>query len=280
MTRNHRTAGLFRMGKARILGLLLALLLAQASFGAAAAPEWEYPLSPLIIADKDGYLTLANKDVLLPASYEPNDLVRLSVNRTVGATQMRKAASEALDRMFEDAKTQADFTLYVKSGYRSYQTQRTMYYNRVDKMGYDDGLVQYPGASDHQTGLGVDVLNYKWTQKDGMNEQFALEAEAAWMAAHCWEYGFVIRYEKDKEALTGIKYEPWHLRYVGLEAAAYIYEHHLCLEEFTAEWQGYLEAYEAGGGDFERLVLSLNLPREIVVLETGDDGEEEISTFY
>ena len=263
-----------------ILGLLLALLLGQALSGAADAPEWDYPLGPLIIADKNGYLTLANKNVLLPASFEPDDLVRLSVNRTVGATQMRRAASEALERMFADAKAQEDFTLYVKSGYRSYQTQRTMYYNRVDKMGYDDGLVQYPGASDHQTGLGVDVLNYKWTQKDGMNEQFALEAEAQWMAAHCWEYGFVIRYEKDKEDLTGIKYEPWHLRYVGPEAAVYMYENHLSLEEFTAEWQGYVEAYEARGGDFDRLVLSLNLPREIVVLETDENGEEEISTFY
>ncbi len=246
----------------------------------AAEPEWTYPLSPLVLADKDEYLTLANKDCLLPASYEPDDLVRLSVKCTVGDTQMRKAASEALDRMFEDANAQAQFVLYVKSGYRSYQTQRTMYYNRLDKVGYDDGLVQYPGASDHQTGLGVDVLNYEWTQKDGMNYRFAQEAEAQWLALHCWEYGFVIRYESDKEELTGIKYEPWHLRYVGPEAAEYMYQRHLCLEEFTAEWQEYLARYEAEGGDFEKLVLSLNLPREIVVLETDEDGEEEISTFY
>ncbi len=266
--------------RGRLAALLMALLLVLPYAGRASGPAWDYPLGPLILADKDDYLVLANKDVLLTSDYEPDDMIRLGVNRTVGEARLRKAASEALDRMFEDAKEQEGYVLYVKSAYRSYQTQRTMYYNRLEKMGYDDGLVQYPGASDHQTGLGVDILNYKWTQKDGMNALFAQEAEAQWMEQHCWEYGYVIRYESDKEDKTGIKYEPWHLRYVGQEAAAYMHERHLCLEEFTEEWQGYLRDYEARGGSFTQLVLSLNLPREIVVLETEEDGEEEISAFY
>ena len=94
-----------------------------------------------------------------------------------------------------------------------------MLYTVHVKMGYDDELVAFPGASDHQTGLGVDVLNYEWTQKDGMNEKFARTEEAQWLAAHCHEFGFVIRYEADKEEITQIKYEPWHLRYVGKKIA-------------------------------------------------------------
>ena len=88
--------------------------------------------------------------------------------------------------------------LYLKSAWRSWQTQNTMYYNRLKKNnGKDDGWVIKPGASDHQTGLGCDVVSYAWRSK-GMNSQFAKTTEAQWMAAHCAEYGFVIRYPEDK----------------------------------------------------------------------------------
>ena len=151
--------------------------------------------------------------------------------------QLRKEANEALEAMFAAAQ-EAGYNLYVKSAYRSYSTQSSMYYNRLEKNnGRDDGLVAYPGSSDHQTGLGVDILNYEWTQKDGMNYRFAATAEAQWMDAHCQEYGFILRYMEDKEDVTGIKFEPWHFRYVGREAAVYIMENHLSLEEFTEEWQ-------------------------------------------
>jgi len=176
-----------------------------------------------------------------------------------------------------DAALEDGYTLYVKSAYRSYGTQNTMYQNRLERYGYDDGLVAYPGSSDHQTGLGVDVLNYEWTQKDGMNEKFALEAEAKWMAEHCHEFGFVIRYMEDKEDITGIKYEPWHLRYVGKEVAAYMMENHLSLEEFTEEWQAYVAEFEAAGGDMKRLTIQRRYLGPIIVVSVGEDGEEEYS---
>ena len=244
-------------------------------------PEWTYPLEPEILENKAGYLTLANKDHLLDSSYVPNDLVPISF-RCVGDIsdgKLRKVAEKAISDMFAAAE-EAGYKLYGKSVYRSYSTQKTMYYNRLGKLGRDDGVVSYPGASDHQTGLGADILNYEWTKKSGMTAAFGETAEAKWMEEHCAEFGLILRYMKDKEDITGIIYEPWHFRYVGKEAARYIMDNHLSLEEFDAEWHAYIEEYERGGGDFEELLRIRAIPDPIVVLGTDDDGDEEISLFY
>ena len=100
------------------------------------------------------------------------------------------------------------------------------------------------------------------------------------MEAHCQEFGFILRYMEDKEELTGIKFEPWHFRYVGKAAAAYIMENHLSLEEFTEEWQAYVAAYEAAGGDFARLLMERARVNDATVVNVSDDGEEELSIFY
>ena len=242
---------------------------------------WDYPLEPEILADKSGYITLTNKSALLDSSYEPDDLVVITV-RCVGAIKgdmLRKDASAALQKMFDDAEAQG-MKLYAKSVYRSYTTQNTMYRGRLAKVGRDDGVVAYPGSSDHQTGLGVDILNYEWTKKDGMNAAFGQTAEAKWMAEHCAEYGFIIRYMEDKEDVTKIIYEPWHLRFVGKDAARYIMDSHLALEEFDAEWRQYLADFEAAGGDFAQLLFDRAQPNPVLVLETTEDGEEEVSLFY
>ena len=240
---------------------------------------WDYALSPLVTANREDYLVLANKENLLSPDYEPADLTKLKVRRAVDDPQLRKAAADALEDMFADAEKDG-IILYVKSAYRNYRTQNTMYYNRLSNLGRDDGMVQAPGASDHQTGLGVDVLNYEWTKKDGMNSKFASEREAVWMAEHCWEYGFVIRYQSDKEDITGIKYEPWHLRYVGCDAAAYMHARNYSLEEFSRERLQAIADYESAGGDFMSLVYMLNLPNEKRIIEVLADGEEEYSAFY
>ncbi len=250
----------------------------MALFGASALAsevEWTYPLEPETLADAQGYITLANRQSLLDKDYTPSDLEDLKVRHVVD-DQVRKDVNDALVIMFEDAEN-AGYKLYIKSGYRSYRTQYTMYYNRLEKNhGKDDGWVSYPGASDHQTGLGVDVLNYAWTQREGMNEEFAHEEEAKWMAENCWQYGFVIRYMEDKEDITGINYEPWHLRYVGQDVALYMQEKHYSLEEFTQEWQAYLASYENQGGNFEQL-LEKRAQIQVQVIGYSEDGEEEVS---
>ena len=264
-----------------LCALLLILCLPVSCFaqtGDTGMPAWEYPLSPELIADRRHLLTLTNRNSLMDSAYTPQDLVSITARCAVKG-ELRAVCNDALQQLF-DAAERDGWKLYVKSSYRSYKTQNTMYYNRLSNVGYDDGYVAYPGSSDHQTGLGVDVLNLAWTKKDGMNEKFAETAEAQWMAAHCHEYGFVIRYMQDKEASTGIRYEPWHLRYVGLEAAAYMTEKHFSLEEFTEDWQSYLAEWEAAGGDFDGLLRLRALPEEILVTGIAPDGEEELCFYY
>lgn len=240
-------------------------------------PEWTYPLSPEIIADKRGFLTLTNKESLMDASFEPDDLVKITARCAVQG-ELRLDCNAALCRLF-DAAEQEGLRLYVKSSYRSYKTQKTMYYNRLSNVGYDDGYVAYPGSSDHQTGLGVDVLNLEWTKKDGMNAAFGKTKEAQWMAENCFRYGFVIRYMEDKEAVTGIRYEPWHLRYVGPEAALFMADNHWSLEEFSQDCAAYLREWEAQGGNLEALVAQRAMPGRVIVTGYGDDGEEDISIY-
>lgn len=266
--------------KLTLLFLSALLVLAALPVRAEGMPDWEYPLSPEILDDFDEYIILANRQHLLASDYAPNDLVNTTCKKSsdAGKPELRQAANDAINAMFAAAQ-QDGLTLYLKSAYRTYQTQKTMYNNRLDKLGRDDGLVSYPGASDHQTGLGADILNYEWTKKDGMNKEFAKTREAQWMEAHCAEYGFILRYMDDKEESTGIKFEPWHFRYVGKEAAAYIMENHLSLEEFTEEWQAYIADWEARGGDFRELIIQRAQVNRVTVLD-DEDGEEELSIFY
>ena len=120
---------------------------------------WTYPIPYDLLMTSD-YIVLANKESLLDETYVPQDLVKLTCRKiSSDPIQMREVAAQALSDMFDAAKADG-VTLYAHSGYRSYRTQKTMYSNRLKRNnGKDDGVVAYPGASDHQTGLGIDVIN-------------------------------------------------------------------------------------------------------------------------
>jgi D-alanyl-D-alanine carboxypeptidase len=221
--------------------LLLALLLAPAL--AAAQGEWTYPISYDFLMNSE-YIRLANRDDLLEEDYVPADLVDLTTRKiSYDPIQMRAVAADALQILFDCAEEDGIY-LYAHSGYRSYRTQKTMYYNRLKKNdGRDDKVVAYPGSSDHQTGLGIDVINKAGIGKR-FTQAFGETQEGKWLAENCWDFGFVIRYQKDKEEITQITYEPWHLRYVGVQVAQYMREQNLCLEEFTQEWKSAVTAYD------------------------------------
>jgi D-alanyl-D-alanine carboxypeptidase len=261
------------------------------------SPQWTYPVS--LEALNQDYVRLVNQDNLLPSDYVPEDLVKIKAKKTSSTPiQMREIASTALSEMFAAALNDG-ITLYAHSGYRSYQTQKTMYYNRLEQNGgKDDGVVALPGASDHQTGLGIDVISKEWIGKK-FNPDFADTPEAQWMHDHCAEFGYVIRYPMDKGDITGIIFEPWHLRYVGVEAAAYIMGKSMVLEEFTAEWQQALADFEGAGGIAQQTITSPDaaqgdpqqataeeqLPEEgsegPVTLElVGADGDPEVTLFH
>ena len=220
--------------------------------------EWNFPIDPMAM-DPD-LIRLVNKEMFLEKSFVPSNLVDMKklklddegkntnggVRMVDGSWQLRRECAEALVALC-DAARQAGHELYLKSGYRSYYKQAVMYENRIDKYGYDDGWVTKPGASDHQTGLGCDVVPKNWTDR-GMNEKMAQEEEIQWMAENCAQFGFILRYPEDKEDITQINYEPWHLRYVGVEVATYIMDSGLCLEEFYDQLMAAIDEFLANGG--------------------------------
>lgn len=168
---------------------------------------------PVTVSTECTYINgilVVNKTYALPQSYAPgND----------------ETATVQLQTMFADAKKEG-ISLWVKSGYRSYIDQRIIYNDYVARDGADaaDRYSARPGHSEHQTGLAFDL--------NSLSPSFADTAEGMWLAQNCHKYGFIIRYPKDKEHITGYMYEPWHVRYLGVENATLVYESGLCLEEY------------------------------------------------
>lgn len=121
--------------------------------------------------------------------------------------------------------------LIVDSGYRSYNYQQVVLNALIkEKGGEAYKLVALPGTSEHQTGLAVDFAYYEnGIYNDDVKED---DEEAIWLKNNCWKYGFILRYPKGKEHITGYKFEPWHFRFVGPKLAKKIYEENITLEEY------------------------------------------------
>ena len=147
---------------------------------------------------------------------------------------MAEAAALALEEMFDACKKDIGITLKAVSGYRSYARQETIYNNKLERVHGSvekaDEYVARPGASEHQTGLVMDVGQK--SDKVNLTGGFGATKGGKWVAEHCWEYGFIIRYQKGWEEITGYEYEPWHVRYVGKENARRIHEQEMPLEEY------------------------------------------------
>ena len=206
--------------------------------GTALEDTWNYLVSRETLEDSLDVLRLVNKENLLEKSYPDQDiemyrLVEVTAPVTKGTHQLRAVANEALTEMIEAAKNDG-IKLYVGSSYRSYRTQEVIHYNRKKSLGYDDGYTQVAGGSEHQTGLAADVIS--WEYRDKFQQSFGEKKEGIWLRENCARFGFIIRYPKGKEDITGVQYEPWHVRYVGTEVAVYIMESELTLEEFTEEY--------------------------------------------
>lgn len=266
----------------RLAAALLALFLLLPTLFAGAEGEavWDFPLAANLVDGSGGLTQLASRKSPLEADFVPGNLVPLKLRAVGSGHELRSDAAEALALFFEAAE-QAGHKLYVKSAYRSYQTQSSMYHNRMERYARDDGVVASPGSSDHQTGLGVDLLNYAWTRKEGMTPAFGDTAEAQWMERNCAQFGFILRYMEEKQDITGIIYEPWHFRFVGVPIASYIMQERLSLEEFDEALNAAIAAYEAQGGNFRQYVAQLNalpVPRELA--QTDEAGDSEVSLFY
>ena len=149
--------------------------------------------------------------------------------------QFDTRAAGALREFMEAARAEG-LSVYLSSAYRGYAEQNYLYQRKVAQVGEAQAksIVAPPGTSEHQTGLAADITDRYYEVKNSELENTELYQ---WMSQHCHEYGFIVRYPKDKEDVTGIIYEPWHFRYVGVEAATYIMENGLCLEEFLALYE-------------------------------------------
>lgn len=189
------------------------------------------------ISASDWYLKLVNNTYVLPPSFTPP-----SVKEIQDGQYFDSRAVDALNRML-DAAREAGYTVYISTAYRPYRTQATLFYGKASQIAWGGEVeyadaevlarqtVAYPGTSEHQLGLAVDILDSPDT---------AMTADAleflplyTWLRANCVDFGFIPRYPRDKRELTGW-FEPWHYRYVGETAARYMMENGLCLEEFIA----------------------------------------------
>ncbi|GGH80958.1 LAS superfamily LD-carboxypeptidase LdcB [Pullulanibacillus pueri] len=194
-----------------------------------------------IVNDPQSILVLVNKEHKLPDGYVPPDLVypdiRFPYSDMVEKRQVRSVTAEALKKLFK-AADQAGYTLYGESGYRSYKRQVSVYDANVEANGEAQASVvsAHPGTSEHQTGLAIDITSKDMLQEsDPLVEKFGDTPAGKWVAEHAHEYGFIIRYPKGKEDITGYEYEPWHIRYVGKEAATTIYDKGITLEEYLGK---------------------------------------------
>lgn len=185
--------------------------------------------------DPSSITVYVNKEYSLPKDYVPENMIVPNIPfDTSGYAErklMRKEAAEAIERLFAAAK-KAGYTLYGISGYRSYERQKDIFVSNILKKGKEHTLKYSaaPGTSEHQTGLAMDVSAKSVRYK--LITAFAYSEEGKWLAEHAHEYGYIIRYPKDRSETTGYAYEPWHIRYVGEELANYLYTNNLTLDEY------------------------------------------------
>ena len=200
-------------------------------------------------------MILINPWHLLPEDYEA-DLEHVEYGH-----RMDSCAAEHLKEMLSDCRDEG-YSPLICSSYRERSKQERLFNNDVRRFMYsgmseEEAIeetaknVAVPGSSEHEAGLAADIV---YSGRQLLDESQEDNETQQWLMEHCWEYGFILRYPKDKQEITGITYEPWHYRYVGTEAAEYIMTNGLCLEEYLGvvdadsgyEWPGEYEEEESG----------------------------------
>ncbi|MDO5458108.1 MAG: M15 family metallopeptidase [Eubacteriales bacterium] len=210
------------------------------------AAELGLPAPPEIDISQWQYVLVNGDHPLDPYDYEPAELAYL--NMTGDDTEIMTAfdpnrqmvdilIAQPLIDMIQACKA-AGLPVFLSSGYRSYATQQANFERVCYNNGITDGknaegnyITMPAGCSEHQTGLCIDITDYYHEIK---NDELAQLPTVQWLAEHCADYGFVLRFPQDKRDVTHVMGESWHFRYVGEEAAKYMTENNLVLEEFVA----------------------------------------------
>ena len=178
----------------------------------------------------DWKIRLVNKENPLPEDFE------VELENIDGTRKFDKRAIEKLKQMLKDIKEQGITNIWVQSAYRSIEYQKNLYQKSINKylkIGISqeeaekltEEYINKPGTSEHNLGLAIDF--------NEVDEGFENTKAYSWLQENASKYGFILRYSKDKEEITGVKYEPWHWRYVGQEHAEKMKEQNLCLEEYV-----------------------------------------------
>jgi len=234
-----------------LFALLLALIVFYALPGKTIVPQKNNPASrnPSVsgsqpsVFDKTAYPTdsassvwvVVNKGRTLPSGYIPANLtvpdVPLRLTASASEMHLRQDTASALEAMFGAAKSQG-VGLMLASGYRSYSAQSSVYSSYVSQSGVAqaDTFSARPGHSEHQTGLAADIEPL--SRACEVEQCFESTPEGRWLAANSYRYGFVIRYQKAAQDLTGYEYEPWHVRYVGDDLAQQLQRSGQTMEQF------------------------------------------------
>ena len=188
-----------------------------------------------IDTDPSSITVFINREYTLSEDYEPDDLVVPNVLFNLDYYDerklMRSEAAAALEELFAAAEKDG-YTFYGVSAYRSYSRQRKIFLNNIVKRGKEHTLKYsaVPGTSEHQSGLAIDVSTKSFGFR--LLDDFANTPEGIWLSKNAYRFGFIIRYPIDKVDITGYAYEPWHIRYVGKDLAAYLYANDLTLDEY------------------------------------------------
>ena len=252
---------------ARLLAffLLLAMIMPQAC-----AVQIDDPSLPQVLS-YHGILCLVNRDRKVTKKYVPPDLVvpKVALNKKgrEDAVMLRAEAARALEALFE-AALQEGHTLLAASGYRSFGIQDLLFQAKVKEVGTKQKAwrtVSPPGASEHQLGLAMDVQSPTVPR---LNRAFGESPEGIWLAQNAHRFGFIIRYKQEWREITGYRYEPWHIRYIGISHASAIYELDIPYETYYSALLNIPEYILLQGTD----VLLKNLVRDVL------DGKEITAT--
>ncbi|MGA8941511.1 MAG: M15 family metallopeptidase [Thermoactinomyces sp.] len=211
-----------------IAGLLLVLCVVAVSFLKYADLKCDENSS--INCKRAEDILLINPDHPLPKNYRPENLVSLYNQKhkhfQLADTDIKidKTVFEAMEAMFTAAQNDGLQGFIITSGYRTREEQREIFSNTTDR------TAAKPGESEHETGLAFDVAVMG-------NKNLELTPQFKWLSQHCAEYGFILRYPKGMEDITGYPYEPWHFRYVGKENATIVMGKGITLEQYCKERQ-------------------------------------------
>lgn len=245
--------------------------------------------------DKEKYLLIANRANPLEGgkNWKPNRYFGEETVKIEDSSTLTKTAAMAMKAMLAEAEKLGVYDSYINNGYRSYDLQTYLYENYIAKekgrhpdytedqiIALVDTYSARPGTSEHQTGLAVDF--------SPVSENFAKKAFYKYLMENAYKFGFILRYEQSTIDITGYKAEPWHWRFVGREAATYIFTHHITLEEYMDETHPGMykpmsdfyitseDASSASVSDVSSEVISEEVSSEVISEEISENVSSEV----